>query len=125
MISLLSWSQEQENEILRPVCKGILVERTTYKSKVAGLESNTFDVGEVSGPTKFSKLLKNIKNHIQKTYRSPNNMVKRLHQMKRVGLSCAIKPKKQDPQCCEDDGNPNQDAFNIFPYFCEKKITSQ
>ncbi len=31
---------------------------TTYKSKVAGLEDNTFDVGAASDPAKFSKLLK-------------------------------------------------------------------
>ncbi len=52
--------------------------RTTYKSKVAGLEDNTFDVGAASDPAKFSKLLKNIENYIQKTYRSPDDMVKTL-----------------------------------------------
>jgi hypothetical protein len=41
--------------------------RTTYKSKVAGLEDDTFDVGAASNPTKFSKLLENIENYIQKT----------------------------------------------------------
>jgi hypothetical protein len=52
--------------------------RTTYKSKVAGLEDDTFNVGAASDPAKFSKLLKNIENYIQKTYRSPDNMVKTL-----------------------------------------------
>jgi hypothetical protein len=32
--------------------------RITYKSKVAGLEDNIFDVGAASDPAKFSKLLK-------------------------------------------------------------------
>jgi hypothetical protein len=61
--------------------------RTTYKSKVAGLEEDTFDVGAASDPTKFSKLLKNIENYIQKTYRSPDDMVKTLQNMKKVTLS--------------------------------------
>jgi hypothetical protein len=71
--------------------------RTTYKSKAAGLEDDTFDVGAASNPAKFSKSLKNLKNYIQKTYRSPDNMVKTLLQMKRVTLSYPAKPKKQDP----------------------------
>ncbi len=32
--------------------------RSTYKSKVQGLEFDTFNVGASSNPTKFSKLLK-------------------------------------------------------------------
>jgi hypothetical protein len=32
--------------------------RSTYKSKVRGLENDTFDVGASSNPAKFSKLLK-------------------------------------------------------------------
>ncbi len=43
--------------------------RTTYKSKVAGLEDDTFDVGAASDPAKFSKSLKYIENYIQKTYK--------------------------------------------------------
>jgi hypothetical protein len=52
--------------------------RTTYKRKVAGLEDDIFDVGAASDPAKFSKSLKNIENYIQKTYRSPDDMVKTL-----------------------------------------------
>jgi hypothetical protein len=40
-------------------------------------------------------------------------MVKMLQQMKRVTLSYPTKPKKQDPQCCNKDGNPDPDALNI------------
>ena len=58
--------------------KGMAGGRTTYKSKVAGLEDDTFDVGAASDPAKFSKPLKNIENYIQKTYRSPDDMVKTL-----------------------------------------------
>ena len=32
--------------------------RSTYKSKVQGLENDTFDVGASSDPAKFSKSLK-------------------------------------------------------------------
>jgi hypothetical protein len=93
--------------------KGMTSGRTTYKSKVAGLEDDTFDVGGASDPAKFSKLLKNIENYIQKTYRSPDNMVKTLQHMKKVTLSYSTKPKKQDPQCCDKDGNPDEDMFNM------------
>jgi hypothetical protein len=54
--------------------KGATAGRSTYKSKVQGLENNTFDVGALSDPAKFSKSLKNI--DIQKKYMDPDNMVK-------------------------------------------------
>ncbi len=57
---------------------------TTYKCKVAGFEDNTFDVGAASNPANFSKLLKNIKNYTQRTYRGPNDRVKMIQQMMRV-----------------------------------------
>ena len=65
--------------------------RTTYKSKVAGLEDDTFDVGAASDPAKFSKSLKNIENYIQKTYKSPDNMVKTLQIMKKELCSLKLK----------------------------------
>ena len=51
-----------------------------YKGKVEGLEDNTFDVGASSDPAKFSKSLKNIETYIQKTYKSPDDIVKTLQQ---------------------------------------------
>jgi hypothetical protein len=92
---------------------GMAARRTTYKSKVAELEDDTFDVGAASDPIKFSKSLKNIQNYIQKTYRSPHNMFKTLQHMKTVTLSYPPKPKKQDPQRCDEDGNPNEDMFKM------------
>ncbi len=77
--------------------KGMAAGRTTYKNKVAGLEDDTFDVGAANDPAKFSKSLKNIENYIQKIYRSPDDMVKTLQNMKKVTLSYPTKPKKQDP----------------------------
>ncbi len=103
--------------------KGMAAGRFTYKSKVAGLEDNTFNVGAASDPIKFSKLLKNIENYIQKTNRSPDDIVKTLQNMKKVTLSYPTKPKKQDPQCCDKDGNPDEDMFEM-PYFHGKRTTS-
>jgi hypothetical protein len=39
--------------------------KSTYKSKVVGLEEDTFDVGASSNPAKFSRLL----NSIETTFR--------------------------------------------------------
>ncbi len=36
--------------------RGAMTCRSTYKTKVQGLKSNTFDVGASSNPAKFSKL---------------------------------------------------------------------
>ncbi len=104
-------AKNKKKKIYGGYAKGMAAGRTTYKSKVAGLEDDTFDVGAASDPTKFSKLLKNIENYIQKTYRSPDDMVKTLQNMKKVTLSYPTKPKRQDPQCCDKDGNPDEDMF--------------
>jgi hypothetical protein len=40
--------------------KGMLLGRTIYKSKVAQLENDTFNVGAASNPAKFRKLLKKL-----------------------------------------------------------------
>jgi hypothetical protein len=93
--------------------KGGKVGRSTYKSKVQGLENNTFNVGASSDPAKFSKLLKNIKNYIQKTYKDPDDMVKTIQQMKRVSRSYPEKPKKTDKDCCDSNGDPDPDVFNM------------
>ena len=61
---------ENKKKIYGRYAKGMAAGRTTYKSKVAGLKDDTFNVGAASDPAKFSKLLKNIENYIQKTYRS-------------------------------------------------------
>jgi hypothetical protein len=78
--------------------KEMLLGRTTYKSKVVGLEDNAFDVGNTSNPAKFSKLLKNFENYIQNTYRSPNDMVKMLQQMKKGGPQLPDQAKEPGPR---------------------------
>ena len=60
--------------------RGAMTGRSTYKSKVQGLENNTFDVGALSHPAKFSKSLKNIE---KKTYKDSDDMVKTIQKMKR------------------------------------------
>jgi hypothetical protein len=84
-----------------------------YKSAVVGLENDTFDVGAWSDPAKFSKSLRNIKNYVQKTYKEPNNIVKTIQQMKNADLPYSAKPKKDDPECLDDSGNPDPDAFEM------------
>jgi hypothetical protein len=61
--------------------RGNQVSRGNYKSRLEGLEDNTFDVGASSNPVKLSKLMKNIETFIQKNYKSPSNIVKALQQM--------------------------------------------
>jgi hypothetical protein len=87
--------------------------RSTYKSKVQGLVNNTFDVGASNNPAKFSKLLKNIKNYIQKTYKDLDDMVNTIQQMKRVILNYPKKPKKTDAACCDANGDPDPDMFEM------------
>ncbi len=55
--------------------------RGNYKSRLEGLENDTFDIGASSNPAKFSKLLKNIETYIQKNCKSPDDIVKALQQM--------------------------------------------
>jgi hypothetical protein len=94
--------------------KGMSLGRTPYKNQLSGLDDDTFDVGaSAREPAKFSKLLKNIEKYIQKTYRSPDDTVKKLQQMKRAILSYLTTLKQQDSQFCDEDGNPYPDVFNM------------
>ena len=65
---------------------------------------------------KFSKLLKNIKNYIQKTYKDPDNIVKTIQQMKRVNLGYLERPTKTDAECCDSGGNPDADTFVLVVF---------
>ncbi len=93
--------------------RGAATAKLGYKSAVVGLENNTFDVGAWSDPSKFSKLLRNIKNYIQKTYKEPEDIVKTIQQMKKADLAYPANPKKDDPECLDDSGNPDPDAFEM------------
>ena len=93
--------------------RGAVAGRSTYKSKVQGLENDTFDVGTSSNPAKFSKSLQNIENYIQKTYKDPDDMVKTIQKMKKVSLSFHERPKKTDKDCCDNNRDPDPDAFDM------------
>jgi hypothetical protein len=94
--------------------------RSTYKSKVQGLENDTFDVGASSNPAKFGKLLEIIENYIQKTYKDPDDMVKTIQKMKRVILKYPEKLKKTDAACCNANGDPDPDMFEMAVFVWNK-----
>ena len=89
--------------------------RSTYKSKVQGLESDTFNVGASSNSAKFSKSLKNIENYIQKTYKDPDDMVKTIQKMR---------PKKTDKDCHDNNGDPDPDAFDMAVFMWKEDYKS-
>ncbi len=97
----------------RAFARGAATAKLDYKSAVVGLENDTFDVGAWSDPAKFSKLLRNIKNYIQKTDKEPDNIVKTIQQMKKADLAYSAMPKKDDPECLDDSGNPDPDTFEM------------
>ncbi len=57
--------------------RGNQATRTSYKSKIAKLEDEFFDVGVASDPTKFSKSLKSIENYIQMNYKTCDCVITR------------------------------------------------
>jgi hypothetical protein len=97
----------------RAFARGAVTAKLGYKSAIVGLKNDTFDVGAWSDPAKFSKLLRNIKNYIQKTYKEPREIVKTIQQMKKVDLAYPAKPKKDDPECLDNSGILDPDAFEM------------
>ncbi len=73
-----------------------------------------FDVGASSDPAKFSKLLKSIENHIQKTSKTPDDIVKAIQQLKHPTLDYPKQPKKSE--CLDSNGNPDKDAFDMAKF---------
>ncbi len=97
----------------RAFARGAGTAKLDYKSAVVGLKNDTFNVGAWSDPAKFSKSLRNIKNYIQKIYKEPDDIVKTIQQMKKADLTYSAKPKKDDPECLDNSGNPDPDAFEM------------
>jgi hypothetical protein len=106
-------AKKRKKKFYKRFAKGTAASESTYKSKVQGFENNTFNVGASSNPANFSKLLKNIENYIQKTYKDPDNMAKTIQQMKRVILIYPEKPKNTDAACCNANGDPDPDMFKM------------
>jgi hypothetical protein len=88
--------------------------KSSYKSKVVGLEDDIFDVGALSDPAKYSKSLKSIENYIQKTYKKPDDIAKAIQQLKRPALDYPKQPKKSE--CLDENGDPDDDAFELAKF---------
>jgi hypothetical protein len=88
--------------------------KTSYKSKVVELKDEVFDVGVSSDPAKFSKLLKSSENYIQKNYKTCNNIVKAIQQLKRPTLNDLRQPTRAEHT--KKDGTLDKDAFNMAKF---------
>ena len=74
--------------------RGNQATKISYKSKVAELEDEVFDVGALSDPTEFSKSLKSIENYIQMNYKTCNDIVKAIQQLKHPTLNYLKQPTR-------------------------------
>ncbi len=117
-------ADNKKKKFYRRFAKGATGRGSTYKSKVQGLENNTFDVGVSSNPAKFSKLLKNIENYIQKTYKDPDDMVKTIQKMKRVILKYPGIQRRQMQRAAMPTETQIQTCLG-WPHSCGKKTTSR
>jgi len=88
--------------------------KTRYKSKVTELEDEVFDVGALSDPAKFSKLLKSIENYIQKNYKTCNDIVKAIQQLKRPTLAYPKQPTRA--QYTDANGDFDEDGFDMAKF---------
>ena len=88
--------------------------KTSYKSKLAELEDKVFDVGASSDPAKFSKLLKSIKNCIQKNYKTCDDIVKAIQQLKRPTLAYPKQPTRA--QYTDVNGDFDEDGFDMAKF---------
>ena len=85
--------------------------KTSYKSKVAELEDEVFDVGASSNPAKFSKSLKSIEKFIQKNYKTCDDIVKAIQQLKRPTLAYPKQPTRAE--YTDKEGNFDDNAFQM------------
>jgi hypothetical protein len=76
--------------------RGNRATRTSYKSKIAELEDDVFDVGAVSDPAKFSKSLKSIENYIQVNYKTCDDIVKGSNSLSARRSTTPSSPRKQN-----------------------------
>ena len=88
--------------------------KTNYKSKVTELEDEVFDVGASSDPAKFSKSLKSIENYIQKNYKTCDDIVKAIQQLKRPTLAYPKQLTKS--QYTDVNGDFDDDAFEMAKF---------
>jgi len=63
--------------------------------------------------------------HIQKTYKDPDDMVKTIQKMKKMSLSFPeTRPKKTDKDCCDNNGDPDPDAFDMAVFVWKEDLKS-
>ena len=67
--------------------RGNQVTKTSYKSKVAKLEDEVFDVGVFNDPAKLSKSMKSIDSYTQVNYKTCDYFVKAIQQLKHPTLN--------------------------------------
>ena len=94
--------------------RGNQATRTSYKSKIAELEDDVFDVGAASDPAKFSKSLKSIENYIQVNYKTCDDIVKAIQQLKRPTLDYPKQPTKA--KYAGTDGKVDEDEFEMAKF---------
>jgi hypothetical protein len=85
--------------------------RASYKSEIAKLEDEVFDVGAASNPAKFSKSLKSIENYIQMKYKTCDDIVKAIQQLKRPTLDYPKQPTRA--KYADASGKVDKDEFKM------------
>jgi hypothetical protein len=78
------------------------------------LEDEVFDIGASSDPAKFSKSLKSIEYYTQKNYKTCDDIVKAIQQLKRPTLAYPKQPTKA--QYTDDNGDFDDDAFEMVKF---------
>ncbi len=94
--------------------RGNQATRTSYKSKIAKLEYEVFDVGAASGPAKFSKSLKSSENYIQMNYKTCDEIVKAIQQLKRPMRDYPKQPTRS--KFADASGKVDQDEFEMAKF---------
>ena len=87
---------------------------TSYKSKIAKLEDEVFGVGVMSAPTKFSKSLKSIENYIQMSYKTCDDIVAAIQQLKHPTLNYTKQPTRA--KYTDASGNVDKDEFKMAKF---------
>jgi hypothetical protein len=94
--------------------RGNQATKTSYKSKIAELENEVFDVGAVSTLMKFSMSLKSIENYIQINHKTCDDIVKAIQQLKRPTLDYTKQPTRA--KYSNASGNVDEDEFETAKF---------
>ena len=94
--------------------RGNQATKTRYKSKIAKLGDEVFDIGAASDPAKFRKSLKSIENYIQMNYKTCDDIVKAIQQLKRPTLNYPKQPTRAN--YANASGNVDEDEFEMSKF---------